>query len=184
MPRLPRIRSVLPSAHASIRGAGLVLVVALAVAGCRATTEYGPPQGTPTDMGGIAVALQAKGVMVNDLVSGDAGCPDQTLAKAAITFQASGLDQTTPVTVHLFIFDDDAAYQRARPSVDVCSKSFVTDPATYEAPAMAQLVIHDRHLVWAVAYQPKTQPGGHARADSAFTVYVDDQTGGTEFSGK
>lgn len=133
MPRPLRRRSALPSVTAAIRGAGLVLAMAIVVAGCRATTEYGPPQGTPTDMGGIAVALRAQGVVVNGLVSGDAGCPDQTLAKAAITFQASGLDQTTPVTVHLFIFDDDAAYQRARPSVDVCSRSFVTDPATYEA---------------------------------------------------
>ncbi len=130
MPRPSVARPALPRALA-LAGIGLALV--LAVAGCRATTELGPPQATPTDMGGVAAALQTQGVYINDLVSGDAGCPDQTLGKAAITFEASGLDQTTPVTVHFFIFDDDAAYQRARPSVDVCAKSFVTDPSTYEA---------------------------------------------------
>ena len=116
-----------------IRRASLALALTVALAGCRGTTELGPPQATPTDMGGIAVALQAQDVRINGLVSGEASCPDQTLAKSAITFQASGLDQATPVTVHLFIFNDDAAYQRARPSVDVCSRSFVTDPSSYEA---------------------------------------------------
>jgi hypothetical protein len=111
----------------------LVVLVALAVGACRATTEVGPPQATPTDMGGIAVALQQAGVRISDVVSGDAGCSDTKLAKAAISFEASGLDQTSPVRVHLFIFNDDAAYQRARQSVDVCARSFVTDPSTYEA---------------------------------------------------
>ena len=134
MPRPSSTRSTLPfDPRTAVRRAGLVLALAAIVAGCRATTELGPPQATPTDMGGIAVALRTEGVQVNDLVSGDAGCPDQTLGKSAITLRASGLDQPTPVTVHLFIFDDDAAYQRARPSVDVCARSFVTDPATYEA---------------------------------------------------
>ncbi|HYM83699.1 MAG TPA: hypothetical protein VEY67_06085 [Candidatus Dormibacteraeota bacterium] len=114
--------------------AGLVLlVVALGIGGCRATTELGPPAATPTDMGGIALALQRVGVRVDHVVSGDAGCPDPVLAKAAIALEASGLDQPAAAPVHLFIFDDDAAYQRARPSVDACARSFVTDPATYEA---------------------------------------------------
>ncbi len=138
MPRTSSPRLHLPAARRTGPGrtalraiAALALLVILA--GCRATTEVGPPAATPTDMGGIAVALQKQGVTIEGLVSGDAGCPDTNLAKTAISFRASGLDQTTPVPVYLFIFADDAAYQRARPSVDTCARSWVTDPSTYEA---------------------------------------------------
>jgi hypothetical protein len=133
VPRSPTARLRVPVGRFAARAASASLVLALVVTGCRATTELGPPKATPTDMGGIAVALQRQQVRVDGLVSGDAGCADPGLAKTAISFKAFGLDQATPVAVHLFIFTSDAAYQRSRPAVDACARSFVTDPSTYEA---------------------------------------------------
>ncbi len=117
----------------SLLGLGLAAALAVGAAGCRATTELGPAQATPTDMGGIAVALGQQGVTVDDVVSGDAGCPDAALTKAAISFKASGVDQPAPVQVHLYIFRNDASYQKLRSSVDTCARSFLTDPNGYEA---------------------------------------------------
>jgi hypothetical protein len=125
---------VLPPA---VRSRPLALVLALIVvgvlAGCRATTIIGEPEPTPTDMIGLAVELQRRGVTVTDVVSGDAGCSDPDLVPASISFRASGLDQVEPVTIRLFIFRNDAAYQRQRAKVDGCASSFVTDPETFEA---------------------------------------------------
>jgi hypothetical protein len=136
----------------------LVALLALALGACRAVTEVGPPQATPTDMGGLAVALQQAGVRISNVVSGDAGCSDTNLAKAAISFDASGLDQTAPVKVHLFIFNDDAAYQRARQSVDTCARSFVTDPSTYEALDQSPYVFIGQGP-WGTAFKAAVRSG-------------------------
>jgi hypothetical protein len=108
-------------------------MAALFVAGCAATTEVGPPKPTPADLAGIATALQNEGVTVSDVVSGDAGCSDPDMVSSAIGFNASGLDQPTPVAIHLFIFRNDASYQKQRSAVDACAASWVTDPSGYEA---------------------------------------------------
>ncbi len=111
----------------------MLLVIVGVLAGCRATTIVGEPDPTPTDMIGLAVELQRRGVAVTDVVSGDAGCSDPDLVPASISFRASGLDQVEPVTIRLFIFRNDAAYQRQRAKIDGCASSFITDPATFEA---------------------------------------------------
>jgi len=108
-------------------------MAALAIAACAATTDIGPPKPTPADLAGIATALQNEGVTVSDVVSGDAGCSDPDMVSAAIGFNASGLDQPTPVAMHLFIFRNDASYQKQRSAVDSCAASWVTDPQGYEA---------------------------------------------------
>ncbi|HUR03173.1 MAG TPA: hypothetical protein VM347_11575, partial [Nonomuraea sp.] len=48
--------------------------------------------------------------------------------RTAIRFTASGLDQTSPVTLFVYIFRDRAAYDRRRQSVDTCARAYITDP--------------------------------------------------------
>ena len=91
-----------------------------------------PPAATPTDFGGIASRLEPAGITVDDVVSGDAGCDATVLIQAAIGFDASGLDQPTPVRIHLYIFRDHDAFLRRRDEVPACARSFVTDPDTFE----------------------------------------------------
>jgi len=79
------------------------LAVALITAGCGAISTS-PPAPTPADFGGIAAELGKGGVLVSDVVSGDAGCPDRELVPTAIRVDAHGLDQTTPVRIYLYIF--------------------------------------------------------------------------------
>jgi hypothetical protein len=55
------------------------------------------------------------------------------MVASAIGFHASGQDQPTPVAVHLYIFRNDASYQKLRSAVDACARSWVSDPGGYEA---------------------------------------------------
>jgi len=108
------------------------IAVALAVAGCRALADTPPPP-TPADFAGIVSFLAAEGIAVDQVRTGDAGCTDPKLVGPAISLDASGLDQASPVPLHLYIFADAPAYERLRSNVDACSASYVTDPSTYEA---------------------------------------------------
>ena len=66
----------------------MVACLALLLAGCNPSAV--PPSPTPADFGGITQILQTRGLTIVAVRSGDAGCPDTTLAKTAISFQASG----------------------------------------------------------------------------------------------
>jgi hypothetical protein len=132
MDRRPRMPAPTPW-----RRAGLAIFVGVALAAalsaCSRTTEVGPAAATPADMAGISVLLKDHGIKINGPVSGDAGCTDPDLVAPAISFTASGLDQATPVPVHLYIFASDASYQKLRPAVDTCAQAYVTDFASLEA---------------------------------------------------
>ena len=106
------------------------LAVAMSVAACGQVGTAPTP--TPADFGGIAIRLSALGIAPTDIVSGDPGCSDPNLARTAVSFTASGLDQPTPVRIHIYIFADNETQTRLRPDVDSCARSYVTDPATYE----------------------------------------------------
>jgi hypothetical protein len=105
-------------------------MTALLVVGCGSATR--PPSPTPADFIGITQHLGGRGIVARDIVSGDAGCDDQLLAKTAIAFTASGVDQTSPVRTYLYIFRNRDAFDRNLGEVDACARSYVTDPATYE----------------------------------------------------
>ena len=62
---------------------------------------------------------------------GDAGCDDQNLAHAAVSFMARGFDQTTPTKIYLYGFRDRPTFERLLPTVDTCAKSYATDPAAF-----------------------------------------------------
>lgn len=108
------------------------LVLATLLTGCQALASTPPPP-SPADFAGIVSFLAAAGVGVEDVRTGDAGCTDRQLVGPAISLTATGLDQSQPVVVHLYLFKGADAYQKLRPAVDTCAASFVTDPATYEA---------------------------------------------------
>lgn len=126
--------SAIAAAFASIAAARLAVVAALTaviVTGCSGLASTPPPP-TPADFAGIVSFLAAEGIAVENVRTGDAGCDDRQLVGPAISLTASGLDQAQPVAVHLYLFRNQKAYDKLRPSVDRCAADFVTDPESYE----------------------------------------------------
>ena len=120
--------------------APVALVVALFVAACGVLTET-PPAPTPADFQGIATDIVTRGITIDHLVSGDAGCNDPVLNPTAIGLDASGLDQDEPVRLYLYIFRNREAYERLRSAIDECARSFVTDPDTFESIESSPFVL-------------------------------------------
>ena len=117
-----------------------VLVLGLLLAAC-GTISTTPPAATPGPFPEIAGRMAQRGIVVSNPVSGDPGCGDQNLAKTAIAFNASGLDQPTPVRIYVYIFRNRATYERLRSTVDSCAEAYVTDPATYETVETSPYVV-------------------------------------------
>lgn len=134
-------------------------VLVIALAGCGRATAL--PSPTPADFVGIVEHLTKAGVGIRDVVSGDAGCPDSTLARTAISLSASGLDQVEPVRIRIYVFRDRAAWERLSGSVAVCARSYVTDVATYESLAPSPYVVSGQGP-WAPAFA--------AALEAAFTA--------------
>ena len=109
-----------------------ILLTAFLLAGC-GTVETTPAAPSPADFGGIISEFAKRGVVATHVVSGDAGCTDAVLIPTAISFDATGVDQASPVKVYLYIFNNRAAFERLRPTIDACARSFVTDPETYQS---------------------------------------------------
>jgi hypothetical protein len=99
----------------------------LVLAGCEALAGK-PPDPTPLDFPGIAGELSQRGIRVDKIVSGDSGCDDRELGRTAIRFEASGLDQTEPATVYVYILRNHATFDRLLPDVARCATRYVTDP--------------------------------------------------------
>jgi hypothetical protein len=108
-----------------ITASGLAAVI-LIVAGCGRQVGTSPAP-TPADFPGIAGFMSRHGIAIERIASGDAGCEDAELARTAIRFAASGLDQPAPVLLRIYIFRDRAAYDRRRLSVDACARSWITN---------------------------------------------------------
>ena len=118
--------------------AGLIIVGLFAVACGRAGSAPSP---TPADFAGIVERLAKVGIGVENVVSGDAGCHDATLAPTAIAFDAKGLDQATPIRLRVYIFRNRDSWQRLSGSVAACARSYVTDESTYESLAPSPFVV-------------------------------------------
>ena len=121
--------------------AAACLVVAALVAGGCGRISLEAPAPTPADFQGIASELTKAGVVIDDLVSGDAGCTDPTLIQTAIGLDASGLDQAEPVRIYLYIFRNRDSFDRLRSTIDTCAQSFVTDPETFETVEQSPFVL-------------------------------------------
>jgi len=108
---------------------GLALVLA---AGCGSTLDSlrGSPSATPADFTGLTHFLANHNLAASDVVSGDAGCNDRTLAPTAISFHIAGAGIPAPVVARVYLFLDDAAYSRLRASVDTCAAAWITDRST------------------------------------------------------
>ena len=119
---------------------GLILGIVTLVAAC-GTISRTPPAPTPADFQGIAGDIVQRGIRIQHIVSGDAGCPDQQLGKTAIGFDAVGLDQATPVRLHVYIFRNRETYERLRATVDSCARAYVTDPDSYESVETSPYVV-------------------------------------------
>ena len=155
MPSLPRRR---PGRHAtSAAGLSLILGLALGFAACTPAGQ-GKPVPTPADFGGISEVLQSRGVTILDVVSGDGGCPGDDLSKTAISFQASGIDQATPVQVYLYIFHDHDTFVRLSADVGTCARAYVTDPSTYESLAISPYVLSGQGP-WAPGFTEQMKEG-------------------------
>jgi hypothetical protein len=133
---IPRHRTFRPRALA----AALLLVAAGSLAGCGVLVET-PPAPTPADFQGIAADLVQRGIRIDNIVSGDAGCPDQELARTAIGLDAEGLDQATPTRLFIYIFRNRDAYERLRETVDACARSYVVDPEAFESVEVSPFVV-------------------------------------------
>jgi hypothetical protein len=120
-----------PTPVAAALLAAVVLGSALVAAGCDALRGSAPAP-TPGDFGALSLALAKRDVHAETVVSGDAGCDDATLAPTAISFRASGLDQAAPVTLRVYLFRDDATFQRRRADVDTCAAAWASDPSSFE----------------------------------------------------
>ena len=137
----------------SALAAGVILV------GCGRATDL--PSPTPADFSGMRDILSRAGIKVANAVSGDAGCPDPALARTAIAFDASGLDQVQPVRIRVYVFRDRDTWQRLSGSVAACARSYVIDAATYESLAPSPYVVSGQGP-WA--------PGFAAVLKTAFTA--------------
>ena len=108
-----RRRRVVASGSMSLPRRLVLCLVALVVAGC-SYVETVPPSPSPADFQGIATEFAKRGIQIDNVVSGDAGCTDTVLAPTARSFDASGLDQATTVRIYLYMFADRATYERLR----------------------------------------------------------------------
>jgi hypothetical protein len=124
----------------SLRRSVALGLAALAVAAC-SFVETAPPSPTPADFPDTAIELAQRGVVIDHVVSGDAGCDDKVLAPTAIAFDASGLDQATKVRVYLYVFRNRDSFERLRATIDDCARTFVTDPQTYESIEQSPFVL-------------------------------------------
>jgi hypothetical protein len=117
------------------------LALAMALIGACGTISTTAPAPTPADFQGIASELTKRGIVIDELVSGDAGCRDPILIPTAIAFTARGLDQVEPVRIYLYIFRNRDAFERLRATVDDCARSFVADPETFETAEQSPFVV-------------------------------------------
>ena len=139
----------------------VLILLALCLTAVACTRGADVPSPSPTDFAGIVEQLAKRGILVANVVAGDAGCPDATLAPTAIAFDASGLDQRDPIRIRVYIFRNHDAWQRLSGSVASCAHAYVTDPSTYESLAPSPFV---------VSGQGPWPPGFAAALKDGFTV--------------
>ena len=72
-----------PGPRRSVSVALVAIGFAVAIAACGALTEPAPAP-TPADFQGIASEIVKRGIAIDHLVSGDAGCDDKVLNPTAI----------------------------------------------------------------------------------------------------
>lgn len=129
-----------PRSRAPVAAHGTLLVALIVgLAGCGLSTT--PPPPTPAGFQGIAGDLVKRGLKIEHIVSGDAGCDDITLQRTAIGLDAVGLDQQAPTRLFVYIFRNRASYERLRATVDDCARTYATDPDAFESIEASPFVV-------------------------------------------
>ena len=113
------------------RLAAATLLLAVSLAACGAILGS-PPAPDPEPFPGVAAQLGRFGVTVENWTSGDPGCDDPSISPTAIRFEATGLDQSSPLTLRIYIFRNREAWERRSADVDACVAEWAADPATFE----------------------------------------------------
>ena len=130
---------------------------ALVVGGC-GIVSTSPPAPTPADFSDLAIQLAQRGIVIDHVVSGDAGCDDPVLIPTSIAMDASGLGQTKPVRLYLYVFRTSEVFERLRSTVDECARSFVTDPESFESIDQSPYVLAGQGP-WAPAFEAALREG-------------------------
>ncbi len=94
----------------------VLLLVGALLAGCG---EFVAPSPTPGEMNDLIAALVVRGVTIQHLTSGDAGCPGSTLHSNGVHFQVS-LDGGTGSDVFLLRWKSTADFNGATDDVAAC----------------------------------------------------------------
>ncbi len=116
-----------------------LLLVTCAQVGC--TADDNPANPTPASIPATLVVLAQRGIALANVVSGDAGCANDSLAHTAVSMNASGFDQSAPTRIYLYAFRNRAVFQELAPSVDACARTYVTDPAAYGSIQVSPFVV-------------------------------------------
>jgi hypothetical protein len=147
-----------------MRRAGLPIVLCLVLAGCSSVLGS-PPVPDPEPFPGIAGQLGRFGVDVASWTSGDDGCDDPTLSATAIRFVASGLDETEPLVLRIYIFRNRDAWERRLADVDACAASWADDPATFVLIQQSPYVLAGQGP-WAPQFEAAARKGLQEAAGS------------------
>jgi hypothetical protein len=134
-----------------------LLLTALVCGGCGIVSSS-PPEPTPADFPDLAIALTQRGLVIDHVVSGDAGCDDPVLVPTAIGLDASGLDQTKPVRLYLYVFRTSDVFERLRSTIDACARSFVTDAQSFESIDQSPYVLAGQGP-WAPRFEAALRAG-------------------------
>lgn len=124
----------------SLRSFAVIACLTASVAACGILSTT-PPAPTPADFQGIATEVTKRGITIDRIVSGDAGCDDPVLIPTAIGFDATGQDQAATTRIRIYIFRNRDSFERLRSSVAMCARSFVTDPSTFETIERSPFVV-------------------------------------------
>ena len=110
---------------------GLISLLVVISAGCGSTLDAarGSVAPTPTDFAGFVQMLSVHEFTVDDAVSGDPGCAEKELVPMAISFTLGGAGIPTPVRTRVYLFANQASYDKLRQLVDSCAAAWITNPA-------------------------------------------------------
>ena len=84
------------------------------------------------DFPSIAGEIAQRGIVIEEIASGDAGCKDPSLIPTAIGFNARGLGISSPIRLRVYIFRTGETFDRRRPDIEPCVAAWASDPATIE----------------------------------------------------
>jgi hypothetical protein len=99
-----------------------ILVLPIAITGCYSLAE---PSLRPGDSRDVMAALTRHGVVVSDLVVGEAACDDRGLVENALHLTVTGADDPEPRAVFIYLFRA-RGWEGSADAVDACQAEYAT----------------------------------------------------------